>query len=76
MAYPIQKKTTGFYHIYEYKAPASFVSTFELAFRRDERIMRFLSTVLDKHSIQYNVRKRNGEFNQGKNTTKPQEAKK
>ena len=76
LAYPIQKKTTGFYHIYEYKAPASFVSTFELAFRRDERIMRFLSTVLDKHAILYNVRKRNGEFNQGKNSTKQQEAKK
>ncbi len=66
LAYPISKKTTGFYHIYEYKAAASFISKFELAFRRDERIMRFLTTSLDKHAVIYNQRKRNGEFNQPK----------
>jgi len=66
LAYPINKKTTGFYHIYEYKADASFISKFELAFRRDERIMRFLSTSLDKHAVIYNQRKSNGEFNQPK----------
>ena len=66
LAYPINKKTTGFYHIYEYKANNSFVSKFELAFRRDERIMRLLSTSLDKHAVIYNQRKRNGEFNQSK----------
>jgi small subunit ribosomal protein S6 len=56
----------GFYIIYEYKAPAEFVAKFELAFRRDERIMRFLTTSLDKHAQVYNQRKRNGEFNQNK----------
>ncbi len=66
LAYPINKKTTGFYHIYEYKAQPDFVSKFELAFRRDERIMRFLTTALDKHAILYNQRKHNGEFNQNK----------
>lgn len=75
LAYPIQKKSTGFYHIYEYKAPTSFIGEFELAFRRDERIMRFLTTTLDKHAVVYNQRKRNGEFNQNKNP-KQQEAKK
>lgn len=66
LAYPINKKSTGFYHIYEYKASGDFISKFELAFRRDERIMRFLTTVLDKHALIYNQRKRNGEFNQNK----------
>ncbi|MCE2788153.1 MAG: 30S ribosomal protein S6 [Bacteroidota bacterium] len=66
LAYPINKKTTGFYHIYEYKASGDFISKFELAFRRDERIMRFLTTALDKHALIYNQRKRNGEFNQNK----------
>ncbi|MCU0423743.1 MAG: 30S ribosomal protein S6 [Bacteroidia bacterium] len=66
LAYAIEKKTTGFYHIYEYKAPADFVAKFELAFRRDERIMRFLTTSLDRHAVHYNTRKRNGEFNQNK----------
>jgi small subunit ribosomal protein S6 len=64
--YPINKKTTGFYHIYEYKASGDFISKFELAFRRDERIMRFLTTALNKHALIYNQRKRNGEFNQNK----------
>ncbi|MFA6260008.1 MAG: 30S ribosomal protein S6 [Bacteroidia bacterium] len=74
LAYPIEKKTTGFYHIFEYKANPEFIQTFELAFRRDERIMRYLTTVLDKHAVIYNQRKRNGEFNQSKKE-KPQEGK-
>jgi small subunit ribosomal protein S6 len=66
LAYPIDKKSTGFYYIFEYKADPEFVSKFELAFRREERIMRYLTTVLDKHAVIYNQRKRNGEFNQNK----------
>src|SRR5690606_16175042 len=66
LAYPINKKTTGFYHIYEFKASTNFISKLELAYRRDERIMRFLTTALDKHALIYNQRKRNGEFNQNK----------
>lgn len=66
LAYPISKKTTGFYHIFEYKADPAFIAKFELAFRRDERIMRYLTTVLDKHAVVYNQRRRNGEFNQSK----------
>ena len=42
------------------------MAKFELAFRRDERIMRFLTTALDKDALIYNQRKRNGEFNQPK----------
>jgi small subunit ribosomal protein S6 len=66
LAYPIQKKSTGFYHIFEFKADSEFIAKFELAFRRDERIMRYLTTALDKHAVIYNQRKRNGEFNQSK----------
>jgi small subunit ribosomal protein S6 len=66
LAYPIDKKTTGFYHIFEFKALPDFITKFELAFRRDERIMRYLTTALDKHAVIYNQRKRNGEFNQNK----------
>lgn len=66
LAYPIDKKSTGFYYIFEYKAPGGFVSKFELAFRRDERIMRFITTALNKDALIYNQRKRNGEFNQKK----------
>lgn len=66
LAYPIQKKTTGFYQVFEYKAPGKLIAVLELNFKRDERIMRFLTTALDKHAVIYNQRKRNGEFNQPK----------
>lgn len=66
LAYPIQKKVTGFYHIFEYNAPCDLVSKLELAFRRDEQVMRYLSIRLDKHAARYNERRRNGEFKKSK----------
>jgi small subunit ribosomal protein S6 len=68
LAYPIQKKTTGFYILYEFRATPEFISKFELAFRRDERILRFLTIALDKHGIKYNQDKRAGLI--GKNKDK------
>lgn len=58
LAYPIQKKTTGFYHLIEFKADASFIEKLEIQYRRDERIIRFLTFALDKHSIAYGERRR------------------
>jgi len=68
LAYPIQKKTTGYYFTltYNHSGEGNIVDVLELAFRRDERIIRFLTTVLDKHSVTYNERRRNGEMNQQK----------
>ncbi len=60
LAYPIQKKNTGFYHVLEFTAPGTVIDTLETEFRRDERIMRFLTIALDKHSIAYNEKKRKG----------------
>jgi len=60
LAYPIQKKTTGIYHIIEYDVPGEFIDDFELQFRRDENVIRFLTTALDKFGLDYNERKRNG----------------
>jgi small subunit ribosomal protein S6 len=58
LAYPIQKKSTGFYHLYEYRAEGELLANFELALKRDERVMRFLTVKLDKHAIAYNEKKR------------------
>ena len=58
LAYPIQKKTTGFYYLIEFKSNSEFVLKLETEFRRDERIMRFLTIKLDKHAIEYNEKKR------------------
>lgn len=63
MAYTIDKKTTGFYVLVEFKADPTIIRKFEIELRRDEKVMRFLTTVLDKHSIAYADRRRKGEFN-------------
>jgi small subunit ribosomal protein S6 len=42
----------------EYKAEGPFIADMELAFKRDERILRFLTVKLDKHAIAYNEKKR------------------
>jgi small subunit ribosomal protein S6 len=60
LAYPIQNKSTGFYQIFEFKAPPTLIATLEVEYKRDERILRFLTLVLDKHSIAYNEKKRKG----------------
>ena len=53
LAYPIQKKSTGFYHLMEFEADGAVILPFETEFRRDERIIRFLTTKMDKHHIAY-----------------------
>ncbi|MGY6559245.1 MAG: 30S ribosomal protein S6 [Nitritalea sp.] len=63
LAYPIQKKTTGFYVMVEFKALPDLIKRFEVELRRDETVMRFLTTVLDKHALAYAERRRKGEFN-------------
>ena len=51
LAYPIQNKKSGFYHLLEFKVDGSAVNPLEVAFRRDERVMRYLTVKLDKHAI-------------------------
>jgi small subunit ribosomal protein S6 len=58
LAYPIQKKSTGFYYLIEFKADGDIIKDVELAFKRDERIIRFLTVKLDKHAVAYNEKKR------------------
>ncbi len=58
LAYPIQKKSTGFYHLFEYKIDGEELQEFEIMYKRDERILRFLTVKLDKHAIAYNEKKR------------------
>lgn len=58
LAYPIQKKSTGFYHLLEFESEGSLIADLELAFRRDERVIRFLTVKLDKHAIAYAERRR------------------
>ncbi len=59
LAYPIQKKSTGFYHLFEFKADPSFIEKLELEYRRDERVIRFLTFRLDKYAIEYSGKRKN-----------------
>ncbi|MBO4962036.1 MAG: 30S ribosomal protein S6 [Flavobacteriales bacterium] len=58
LAYPIENKKSGFYHLFEFTMPAETVAAFETEFRRDERVMRFLTVSLDKYGIAYAVQRR------------------
>ena len=58
LAYPIQKKTTGFYYLIEFKADTQVVAKLETQYRRDERIMRFLTFAMDKHAVAYAEKRR------------------
>ncbi len=58
LAYPIQKKSTGFYQLFEFDANPEFIAKFETAFRRDERVLRFLSFRLDKYAKAYAEKRR------------------
>lgn len=58
LAYPIQKKSTGFYYLIEFKATGELIENLELQYRRDERIIRFLTLKMDKYSVAYAEKKR------------------
>ena len=58
LAYEIQHKKSGFYHLFEFQAPADIIIAFETELRREERIMRFLNVSLDKHAISWAERRR------------------
>ena len=59
LAYPIQKKTTGFYQLVEFNADPAVVEQLELNFRRDERVIRFLTFRMDKYASEYAAKRRN-----------------
>ena len=58
MAYAIDKKSTGFYCLVEFKAEPSVVNSLETGFRRDEKVIRFMTVKLDKYAAQYAVKRR------------------
>ncbi len=61
LAYPIKNRNSGFYYCIEFQSDSGeIIGKIELALRRDERIMRFLTVYLDKYGIKYNEDKRNG----------------
>ena len=68
LAYPIQKKSTGFYNLLEFKAESQIIDTLEIEFKRDERILRFLTVHMDKYAIEYAGRRRQENISKSKKT--------
>ena len=58
MAYAIQKKSTGFYFLFEFKAEPSIVDKLETTFRREEKVIRFQTVKLDKYAAEYAEKRR------------------
>ncbi|HJW30866.1 MAG TPA: 30S ribosomal protein S6, partial [Saprospiraceae bacterium] len=49
LAYPLHKRNSGIYYSIEFQAEnGDAIAPLELALRRDERIMRYLTIALDK----------------------------
>ena len=59
LAYPIQKKSTGFYYLFEFNAPGEALSKLEINFRRDEKVLRYITVKLDKYAAEYAEKRRN-----------------
>jgi small subunit ribosomal protein S6 len=60
LAYAIQKKTTGLYWVLEYSAPSDFNEKLKIQLLRDEHVLRFMATRLDKYAVEYNAKRRSG----------------
>ena len=58
LAYPIQKKSTGFYQLLEFKAEPEVILNLDLNYRRDEKIIRFITIRLDKYAAEYAAKRR------------------
>ena len=58
LAYPIQKKTTGFYFLIEFAAEGEIINKLETQYRRDERVIRFLTFKQDKFAVEYSAKRR------------------
>ncbi len=69
LAYPIQKKSTGFYTLVEFDANPDVVKKLDIAFRRDERVIRFLTFRLDKYAAEYAAKRRSTRANKVNATT-------
>ena len=58
LAYNIQKKTSGFYNLIEFKADPTLVNKLEIGYRRDEKVIRYMTVKLDKYAAAYAEKRR------------------
>ena len=71
LAYPIDKKSTGFYSLIEFEGEPTIVKKLETAFRRDERVLRFLTFRQDKYAAEYAAKRRSLKANKAETAAAP-----
>lgn len=59
LAYPIQKKSTGFYYLFQFSGEGDLIEKIETQYRRDERVIRFLTFKMDKYAVEYAAKRKN-----------------
>ena len=59
LAYPIEKKSTGFCVLVEFKGEPTVIKTLEVNYRRDERVIRYITIKNEKYAAQYAEKRRN-----------------
>ncbi len=63
LAYEIKKRHSGLYYSVEFAGEdGKVIDKMELAMRRDDKILRFLTVALDKFAVKYNEDKRAGKI--------------
>lgn len=71
LAYPIQKKGSGYYTYIEFKAPVEAITKLETEYGYEEKMLRFLTITLDKHAVAYNIKRREQGFGGEKKASAP-----
>ncbi len=62
LAYPIARKTSGFYVYMEFNAPGAIIPKLEQTYRYDDQVIRYLTVKLEKHALAYNKKRRDQSF--------------
>ncbi|MEN0016295.1 MAG: 30S ribosomal protein S6 [Bacteroidota bacterium] len=55
LAYPIQHKSTGIYYLITFRAQPELISKLTTIYKRSEKLIRFMTTVSDRHAVAYNA---------------------
>ena len=62
LAYPIERKTNGYYAYMEFQAMGEFIEKLERNYRYDDQVIRYLTVKLDRHALAFNVKRREQGF--------------
>jgi small subunit ribosomal protein S6 len=62
LAYPIQRKTNGYYAFIEFSAMSEFIENLERNYRYDDNVLRYLTVKLERHALEFNQKRRDQEF--------------